>query len=370
MTPPIARWENYVLEEGDRLATFWEHHFKAQKRNVLFVLARGFDPRMCVGLERLFEFHTTGKTDICVIEFDEGQSSPSTRHLDLVQANLKKLETQKRADRSFFTKRVKMWSEDRRRVGSYNAASIFSRTDEVAKYDDILVDVSAMPRSIFFPLVSKLLFLIDGKINKPNLHILVYEDSRLDAAIKEIGLDDSADFLHPFRGGVDMESTAGHPKVWLPLLGEAKQAQLTKIYDLVIPDEISPVLPSPATNPRRADNLIQEYRDLLFDRLRIEPRNLIYVSEHNPFEVYRQLRQAILHFRQALLPLGGCKTILSALSSKLMSLGALLVAYELKQASIDISIAHVESYGYNIESDCAVEGRLSGMLLSGEYYDS
>jgi len=157
--------------------------------------------------------------------------------------------------------------------------------------------------------------------------------------------------------------------VWLPLLGEGQQTQLTKIYDLIIPDEISPVLPSPATNPRRADNLIQEYRDLLFDRLRIEPRNLIYVSEHNPFEVYRQLRQAILHFREALLPLGGCKTVLSALSSKLMSLGALFVAYELKQASIDISIAHVESSGYNLESDCHVEGRLSSMLLCGEYYD-
>jgi len=42
------------------------------------------------------------------------------------------------------------------------------------------------------------------------------------------------------------------------------------LYFSYPPDEICPVLPFPALNPRRGDNLVLEYRDLLFDRLRID----------------------------------------------------------------------------------------------------
>jgi len=205
MISPTGRWENYVLEEGASLSAFWKQHFTTRKRTVLFVLARGFDPRMCLGLERLCQFHKDGKMSICLIEFDEGPSSPSTRHRDLVEANIKRLTSLTSTSRDLFKKPVKMWSDDRRRIGSYNAASVFIRAEDIANYDDIVVDVSAMPRSIYFPLISKLLFLSDGRANKPNLHVLVFEDTRLDSSIKDIGVDDSADFLHPFRGGVDME---------------------------------------------------------------------------------------------------------------------------------------------------------------------
>jgi len=130
---------------------------------------------------------------------------------------------------------------------------------------------------------------------------------------------------------------------------------------------------SPALNPRRGDNLVLEYRDLLFDRLRIEPRNIIYASEWNPFEVYRQIRRTILHYREVLGPLGGCRTVLSALSTKLLSVGALLVAYELKQVKVDVGIAHVGSQGYIMDDDLGAQGpqthsELFGLWLAGECY--
>ena len=47
--------------------------------------------------------------------------------------------------------------------------------------------------------------------------------------------------------------------------------------------------------------------------------------------------------------IGGCKVALSALCSKLMSLGVLLVGYELKTAnSLQIGIAHIECQGYDM----------------------
>jgi hypothetical protein len=63
---------------------------------------------------------------------------------------------------------------------------------------------------------------------------------------------------------------------------------------------------------------------MLFDDYRVEPANIIYASEYNPFEAYRQLFGAIDRYRDALRELGGCKVYVSPLSSKLLSIGALL----------------------------------------------
>jgi hypothetical protein len=229
-------------------------------------------------------------------------------------------------------------------------------------------------------LIAKILYILDKGtadegVKKPNLHIVAAEDPLLDKRILDEGVDDTATYVHPFSGGLEMEATADHPKIWIPVLGERQGTQLGRIYDLVMPDEISPVFPSPSVNPRRADDLLLEHRDLLFDRLRVEPRNFIYACERNPFEVYRQIRRAVLHYRDALQPLGGCKAVLSALSTKLLSVGTLLVAYELKQEKFDIGISHVECQGYTIEGASQeappkAECELFELWLWGECYEA
>ena len=55
-----------------------------------------------------------------------------------------------------------------------------------------------------------------------------------------------------------------------------------------------------------------------------------------------------------------------------MSVGALLVAYELRQLEVEIGIAHVESRGYTIENDDACDlsqTELFGLWLAGECYE-
>ena len=137
--------------------------------------------------------------------------------------------------------------------------------------------------------------------------------------------------------------------------------------------EICPVLPSPSVNPRRGDDLALEYRKFLFDPLRVEPRNFIYTSERNPFEAYAKLESQYYQYMKALEPPGGCKTVLSAISSKLMSVGGLLVAYELKQWNLEIGIAYVESRRYKIDDDSTTEmrvrRRLFSLWLAGECYE-
>ncbi|MBC7173648.1 MAG: hypothetical protein H5U40_14505 [Polyangiaceae bacterium] len=114
-----------------------------------------------------------------------------------------------------------------------------------------------------------------------------------------------------------------------------------------------------------------EYRELLFDQLRVEPRNIIYAAESNPFEVYRQIMRSILHYDRALKPLGGCKVALSAMSSKLASIGVLLAAYELgrREPKVTVGVAHVESQGYRVDQEAAGPApTLFTMWLSGECY--
>jgi hypothetical protein len=51
-----------------------------------------------------------------------------------------------------------------------------------------------------------------------------------------------------------------------------------------------------------------------------------------------------------------------------MSLGALLVAYEMKPI-LDIGVAHIECHGYSLHSR-AVSAELVGMWLTGECYET
>ena len=51
----LLRWQSYVLTRGQELHEFWNSHLQLRERNVLFILAKGFDPRMCLGLDLLLE---------------------------------------------------------------------------------------------------------------------------------------------------------------------------------------------------------------------------------------------------------------------------------------------------------------------------
>ncbi len=74
------------------------------------------------------------------------------------------------------------------------------------------------------------------------------------------------------------------------------------------------------------------------------------------------------HYQDALSPLGGCRVALSALSSQLMSLGALLAAYELKQSGQGIAVAHVDSQGYTLDNS-KMDSEVFGLWLAGECYE-
>jgi hypothetical protein len=370
-----GRWSTYARASGSDLELFFNEHFGETSRNLCFIMGRGFDPRMVTGIRRLRRACPNLPIQIILLTFDEGDLSPSRKYDEVVQANMKVL-METVDEKNVTVKALSMFSPERRRITARSAEALFKNAIEFANFSDIIVDVSALPRSVFMPVTAKLLHLIDGSSSQtPNLFVLADENVGLDSAFLEEGLDEEADYVHPFRGDAERESTAAKPRVWFPLLGENQGNQLRKISDLVKPSEVCPLLPAPSRNPRRGDDLVIEHREFLFDTLRVDPRNFLYVSEDNPFEVYRQLMLAISHYGTTLEPLGGANAILTAASSKLLSIGALLAAYELKKSKSRIAIAHIEAHGYGIGvelgqlSQLAEHGVTHCLWLAGECYE-
>ena len=117
----------------------------------------------------------------------------------------------------------------------------------------------------------------------------VCENPEADHAVFEEGAD-AAGPLGGFGGPTLEEPWAA--TVWMPVLGEGKLEQLNALLEAIGPDEVIPVLPFPARDPRRSDDLLLEYRELLIDRLGIDPRNLPYAAEWNPFDALSSCNRA------------------------------------------------------------------------------
>ncbi len=132
------------------------------------------------------------------------------------------------------------------------------------------------------------------------------------------------------------------------------------------PREVKPFLPFPSRNPRRGDDLVSEYRSLLFDTWEVGPRDFIYANERNPFDIYRQISELARDYEQYLRPLGTANTVVSTNASKLLSLGVFLAAFEHK-----LGVAHVEPTTYRSGPTPADQGanELFEVWLTGEAYE-
>jgi hypothetical protein len=365
------RWNTYHLVRGDEVSRFWVEHLAGSQRNILMILSRGFDPRISIGPKTILTAGGHGKRDARILTFNDNDSL-ITDHIPIDDTNQQFQEIERLFEDvgEISSIEINMYAPDRRRVGSQQASDIFTDISQLDSYTDIVVDVSGMPRSIFFPLIGKILYVLESEHKSSrNLFVLVAEDPKLDAAINPNGLEELADFMAMFRGNFARELQATLPTVWFPVLGEGRLKHLTRIKELLSPDEVCPLIPSPARDPRRADNLVREYRNFFFDELELDPRDFIYASESNPFDVYRRLRSAVEHYSDTLKTIGGCRIAFSALSSKLMSLGVLLAAYETKIENLcPVGVAHVDSHGYRM-SEAIPESELFGLWIAGECYE-
>lgn len=352
------RWNPYVLIKGDKTQDFWKDHFNNQNRSLLFILGKGFDFRMNIAIKQLSECCPKILMNVLLIDFEESKSSSSHLYKPLVDENRAELSAIIPSNK-LTEKKIALWKttgRKRRRIGDRQAALIIKSFEEIAPYTDIVIDISALPRGVYFSLIGKVLSLIDKNESniKPNLFVTVAENTEVDNNISDDGVDMDLDYLHGFGGQIDLSSEIEKPIIWFPILGEDKAAHLRRAYSKTTETknrlfEICPTLPFPSKNPRRSDALIMEYHKLLFDEFGIESQNIIYVPEQNPFEAYVILCNTIINYNKSLRVINGCKASISALSSKLLSIGALLAAYDLKD-EIGVGVLNVDADGYKINN--------------------
>ena len=375
-------WENYFLKSGSAFAPFWESYLAENKRNILFIMGMGFDPRTNVGIKTIYAIKSEGLKSTVVLRYYNQQEDVGTENHPLVQKHLTELTTFLAVQLLpvFVEKNIIQRSDDNKSIASINATQSFNEAD-FTDYSDVIVDISAMPRGIFLPLLNKLMKVISDwnstcdPANKKNLHVIVTENADLDAKIQDRGEAEDGIFIHSL-GVTDTAKTKPHKEVWIALIGEGQTKQYDIIRKDIDPAEICPVLPFPSKDLKRTDRLIIEYQDLLFNDGSFDPKNIIYAHEENPFQVYRLMRRAIIRYDESLSILSGCKIIVSVFSSKLLTIGAFLAVYEARANGKNAGIKHVESLGHELDESAenVIEDILKGnnlveLWLAGNPYE-
>jgi hypothetical protein len=367
------RWNPYVIRDNGNFDDFWRGHLKSGTRKMLFLLGRGFDLRADAAPARIA---TLGRPTLhaWVLNYQNGQPDSPLR-AQRIANNMKRF-GEIFGDRLTMID-IRMGSGANSNTTSRSTKIAVSRRDELAGYTDVIVDISAMPRAVALTAIAQLLALLDELAKagtaSVNLHVVVAESVDVDRGHKSGSLSEVVTSLAGFSGQLTAESSANLPRVWFPVLGEGQLARLERIRAEVDPNEICPVIPFPSRDPRRGDSLIEEYRAILFDDFRVEPSNIIYASEYNPFETYRQLYGAIDRYRDALRELGGCKVFVSPLSSKLLSVGALLACYDHRSQAdgpdpVNVGIPYLESVTYGDPTDTGGSpAALYSLWLRGEW---
>ena len=366
------RWESYVKYHGkDELVKFLrEFYGDKPKARVLFLLGKGFDPRMNNTLTLLLENVKGINLDCLTFDFPDNGVSAECRKL--YKDNVNELAVlQKKYNFTLNEIPIDTTQSWDKRIAMMSR-QVAER--DLSQYRDVILDVSSLPRAFYFN-IAKALF---GKMkddNTKNLFFAVSENVDIDKGIETNVATDNVEALPGFKTMLSVESILDRICILIPLIGEGElHVKLLKgIYESFKPSDMFPVLPFPSMNsPRRADDLMQEYFQFFEEKLFNDPLSITYADEQNPFELYRIVSQMIREHQKTLRPISQnvCFGI-ALLTSKLLSLGGLLIGLEFNNC---VAIYNVSSTDYTIKSATALK-RLNQdsepflLWITGEAYN-
>ncbi len=382
-------WQTYVFSPGDEVHELWDELFNSRSVRLLYITGRGFDLRAQKVMRSFVDAcasaaETIESASLLLVDFAGYQLSSELQELTIANATelsrlFEPLGTSETVTISFSAAGEDDISPSNAlRIGADN---ILGRVDG---YTDIVLDVSTLPRVVYVTLITGLLErLIANKeapdalvANRVNLQILVAEDPELDARIQPQDPSNDLILIPGFAGPLQSESVRDWPLVWFPILGEGRVSQFQKVMDGAIPNfaEICPILPHPARNLRRADQLLMEYKTALFDARQTPTSNILYAHEAHPFEAYRQLLRAMKRYRTSMEILGGCRLVVTPLASKLITVGASLACYEMRPKGLTdtygvaIPYAEPRRYAASAQDISQSEPEICSLLLTGEAY--
>jgi hypothetical protein len=337
-------WSNCITHFDKGVGEFAEHYFANAERRALVVAGAGFDPR-ARRIAELLSALMPERVDGLFIREDRGD--PAQNLLDAANENEAALTAVLPKAR---IERVVIFAEDGAPVAGARVGEML-RSYEIPKHvTDVVLDMSALSIGVAFPLARFLLSHCEER--DLNLHIMIVSNPELDAHIRSEP-DDRVINARGFAGPA-VASDARVAKIWAPQLSHRKASALSMIRNAAGEQvyKTCPILPFPARNPRRADDLISEFGEDL-EAWDVDARDLIYVSERNPLDSYRTLSTLKKRYDQTVDGVFTPQIILSPVGSKVMAAGAMMAAIE-----HDLTVQYVETLRYDFEQQI-------GPLLSG-----
>lgn len=362
-----SRWDHYVMGHdgnGQSPEGLWVTASELAAEGSVYILGLGFDPRCLDGLRRFLDCIEDPR--IIAIELPPPADIADPYAVELAEGNREAFDSLTRDRGTHF---VAFPNVEEQASAGRNIAKELTGGGLLPSDAHVVVDISALPTSIFFPVIKGLLESHDLAKTDPShmggqLQIVASENPAVDMLIEEQGVTEAA-LVGGFRFQFDLDADQDTTVIWVPVIGENAEPVLRAVRERLSPDDICPVLPFPAKDPRRADRLVSEYQ--LFQHYDVRPHSIIHADERNPFDLYRTLSRFHRETREALNEIVESAVVVSSHSTKLLSIGVLLAAYEHELPVVAVSAMEYRLLG---SVDEAMEGNtLVCIWLTGAPYD-
>lgn len=351
---------NYIWHCDSEASTFISQYFTTSQR-VLFIGAIGFDPRT---FQTLKELRGGGCKSITPVFIQEERSLGSEVLKEAAAANLNEAATVIGQDVEI--RPIPIFADDRAVVGGRRIVD-FARTILPGEYTDVVIDISAMSRGIFFPLIRCLRNMIQESDSAISLHVFVIDHPELDYSYVP-QYEDRATYMHGFDGGVQQIGRGHSIRLWLPQLVTKRPHVYDSLYSLINPTDVCPVLPFPGVDPKRVDALVYEYREQVLDVWSTELQNIVLAGESDPLDLYHTVRRVHLAREKLLGGEFSTFTVLSPMGAKVSTIGGLLAAMDL-----NLPVAYVETAGYSsslFQGPMKTSGTLVHVWVDGPVYSA
>ncbi|CAE6863056.1 hypothetical protein R75465_07774 [Paraburkholderia aspalathi] len=334
----FSRNECYAQSDADVLPFLSEHLMKS--RHVLFIGT--------VGVETSSLYFATVLAAAKRVDFRfmvERRRDSSKTLNDIGASHVAYLERTIPRDQVRFED-VRIVADDGATVGGRVAARAADSWYE-DDYADVVIDATGMSRGICFPLVKQ---AIERSVQSgANVHVLMATNDHREIRL-ESESNDRAEWMHGFQGTMGLDVSADNLKLWVPQLAENSLPQMSTMFQALSANspvaEVCPIVPFPSARPRRGDDLLFEFGDLLLGDWESSHLNIICAHESDPMDVFQSISRMDAARKEVFQATNQTAiTVLSPNGWRMGSLGMLLAAIDL-----DLPMLYVETIGYTTVS--------------------
>ena len=365
MTPAVRRhWENCITHLDGDVRGFVADYFGEAHRRCFLVAGAGFDPRAVAVASMLSEVMGPRLNGLLLRE-NRGGPAASLREAALGhQAVLCHLMPEATV------LEVEIFAADGATVSGIRTVERLSGRRWPEDATDVVLDLSALSIGTSFPAAKYLLEECEQR--GVAFHLMVTSDPDLDDRI----FAEPADNPAPVRGYAEPPAGEGEAdlpvaRIWLPHLAPRRGTALRKVRSSIADIyKTCPVLPFPARNPRRPDELVTEFAQELREEWQVDPRDVVHASERNPLDTFRTLTTLKSRLDRAMQDIYRPQLVLTPVGSKILAAGALMAAIR-----HSLAVQHVETLRFDFDPFVAAAPaygpeRIAHVWLHGHVYDA